>query len=259
VIQRDSATLDIPDGFVDHVVTDPPYYDSVQYSDLSNFFRVWLRLFLPAEADWQYDPVASAVSPGDASGRRRYGEVLEDIWKKCYQALDKEHGRLIFTFHHWNPAAWAELTISLKRARFTLMNRWVVFSENPISVHIRNLKALKHDTILVLKPDVAAGEPHQWPEPAHIDVTDSHAFCRDCAAALGWFLSADVSEEYIRSKWETLLEGGNSGKRQTSADDLFEAFRTNLDVPPKEVVMRALQARAEKKSRAKMRLELRPE
>ena len=213
VTQRDSATLDIPDGFVDHVVTDPPYYDSVQYSDLSTFFRVWLRLFLPAEAGWQYDPMASAVSPGDASGRRRYGEVLEDIWKKCYQALDKEHGRLIFTFHHWNPAAWAELTISLKRARFTLMNRWVVFSENPISVHIRNLKALKHDTILVLKPDVAKGEHCQWPEPAHIDVTDSYAFCRDCAAALGWFLSADVSEEHIRSKWETLLEGGNSGKR----------------------------------------------
>jgi len=45
----------------------------------------------------------------------------------------------------------------------------------------------------------------------------------------------------------------------SAIDDLFEAFRTNLDVPPKEVFMRALQARAEKKSRAKMRLELRPE
>ena len=115
-LQADSASLDIPAGMVDYVVTDPPYYDSVQYSDLSTFFRVWLRLFLPQEADWHYDPLASAVSEGDAPGKEKYGAVLGAIWQRCHEALNKEHGRLIFTFHHWDPDAWATLTLSLKRA-----------------------------------------------------------------------------------------------------------------------------------------------
>jgi putative DNA methylase len=215
VLQADSATLEIPAGIVDFVVTDPPYYDSVQYSDLSNFFRVWLRLLLPQEADWRYDPLTSAVSEGNASGRRKYGETLGEIWKKCYQALDNERGRLIFTFHHWNPEAWAELTISLKKAGLVLTNRFVVFSENPISVHIRDLKALKHDTILVLKPAANGRESSRWPEPVQIDLADSYTFCRDCGAALGWFLSTDITEEDIYKGWKHLIEGKSNDNDKT--------------------------------------------
>ncbi len=215
VIQADSAALDIPENMIDYVITDPPYYDSVQYSDLSTFFRVWLRLFLPEEADWRYDPLASAVSEGNAPGRRKYGQVLEAIWKKCHRALNKEHGRLIFTFHHWDPDAWAELTLSLKRAGFVLVNRWVVFSENPASVHIRDLKALKHDVILVLKPEDAGEADIAWPRPPQANVTDSYTFCRDCGAILGWLLSTDLDETTIRQQWKRLIEGGENEKGKT--------------------------------------------
>jgi hypothetical protein len=205
-LQADSASLDIPAGLVDYVVTDPPYYDSVQYSDLSTFFRVWLRRFLPQEADWRYDPLASAVSEGDALGKEKYGTVLGAIWQRCHEALNKEHGRLIFTFHHWDPEAWATLTLSLRKAGFVLMHRWVVFSENPASVHIRDLKALKHDVILVLKPDLGVGDAPEWPEPLSVDTTDSDAFCRDCGAALGWFLTADMDEKHVYESWRHLFE-----------------------------------------------------
>ncbi len=40
----DSAHLEqVPDKSVDFVITDPPYYDSIHYSELSNFFYVWLK------------------------------------------------------------------------------------------------------------------------------------------------------------------------------------------------------------------------
>lgn len=212
VAQGDSAYLNIPENIVDYVVTDPPYFDSVQYSDLSNFFRVWLRLFLPNEADWCYDVLGSAVSEGDVSGGRKYGDVLSRIWKVCFKALKRKTGRLVFTFHHWRHGAWAELTISLKRARFFLVNRYVVFSENPISVHILGLKSLKHDAILVLKPHTADKAGRQWPKPGVINSTDSHTFCRDCGTAIGWFLDSDFTEEEIRQEWKKLLGGDGSGK-----------------------------------------------
>ncbi|MEA1945690.1 MAG: hypothetical protein U9N83_00140 [Thermodesulfobacteriota bacterium] len=212
ILQGNSATVEIPEGIVDYVVTDPPYYDSVQYSDLSNFFRVWLRRFLPLDADWHYDLFNSAVSEGGTSDGRKYGELLGKIWKKCYLALNKEHGRLIFTFHHWRPDAWAELTLSLNTAGFSLVNRYVVFSENPISVHILGLKSLKHDTILVLKPNTAKTKSYKWSKPSQIDATDSYTFCRDCGTALGWFLENDLSEENIRHQWKLLIRENGNGK-----------------------------------------------
>lgn len=213
VLQADAGDLDIPKKSVDYVVTDPPYYDSVQYSDLSTFFRVWLRLFVPDEADWQYDPLASAVSEGDAAGREKYGEVLGKIWQMCHRALKEEHGRLIFTFHHWNPEAWAELTLSLKRGGFSLVNYHIVFSENPTSVHIRNLRSLKHDAILILKPEEGKPQLPQWSPPEVIHTEDSRSFCSDCAAALGWFLLTEMDAETVRDKWRQLLEGDTDDNR----------------------------------------------
>jgi adenine-specific DNA methylase len=205
VLQADAATMEIPEGLVDYVVTDPPYYQNVQYSDLSHYFRVWLRALFPDAADWGYDPLASAVSEGDAAGNRKYGDVLANIWRMCHRALDKTHGRLIFTFHHWSHEAWAELTLSLKKGGFVLVNRYVMFSENPISVHIRDLRALKHDAILVLRPATADRESPRWPEPSQIDSTLSRTFCSDCAAALGWFLNTDLADDEVREEWKRLL------------------------------------------------------
>ena len=31
------------DGFVDAIITDPPYYDNIPYADVSDFFYVWLK------------------------------------------------------------------------------------------------------------------------------------------------------------------------------------------------------------------------
>ena len=35
--------LHLPDNTFDAVIVDPPYYDAIQYGDLSDFFYVWLK------------------------------------------------------------------------------------------------------------------------------------------------------------------------------------------------------------------------
>lgn len=120
--------------------------------------------------------------------------------------LKRKTGRMVFTFHNWDPNAWAELTIALKTASFRLTNAYVVFSENPISVHIRNLRAIKHDTILVLALD-GEGPCDKWSPMTSIDTTDSETFCRQCGAALGWLLSGEFSHAEIRATWQRLIQG----------------------------------------------------
>jgi putative DNA methylase len=205
LLQAGSATqLDLPDQSVDSIVTDPPYYDSVQYSDLSAFFRVWLRQLLPEENGWDFDVRQSAVDPHNNDQDSRYVELMGEIFTECARVLRRPHGRLIFTFHHWNPKGWAALTIALKKANFSLLNYAVVHAEHPISVHIANMNALTHDAILVLAAN-GHGIHRDWENPPKVNKSSSADFCAGCAEHLGKMLSLKITAEQIQDQWQKAL------------------------------------------------------
>ena len=203
LIHGDSSEMPIDDGSVDLVVTDPPYYDSVQYSDLAAFFRVWLARMLPDELEWAYDETRSAVETGNGGGS--FTDALSGIFAECARVLKTDVGRMVFTFHHWDPEAWAELTIALRAAGFRLTNAYAVHSEHPISVHIRNLNSIRHDSILVFA--LGGVPPTEWTPPERIETNDSETFCRQCGIVLGWLLESEHSESEIREAWRGLMQG----------------------------------------------------
>ena len=91
------------------------------------------------------------------------------------------------------------------------MNAYVVYSEHPISVHIRGLKSIRHDSVLVLA--LASEElPVAWEPVEEIDTGDSETFCRRCGATLGWLLDSDLSPSEIRATWETLIKGNSNDR-----------------------------------------------
>ena len=212
VRQLSSASLPLEDGLVDYIVTDPPYYDSVEYEDLSSFFRVWLKQMLSGMGsigiDWDYktgeEPVQSWKNSGRSQMTERYLQLMCRIFGECKRVLRKDGGRLVFTFHHWDQRAWASLTLSLKRAGFELIEVHVVHSENPISVHIANMRALTDDAILVLAP-LQEETSVIWKKPEKIDHASSAVFSRDCAALLGWMLNSDLDEGQIDLLWGQML------------------------------------------------------
>ena len=202
----DSQDLPLNDHSIDLVVTDPPYYDNVQYSNLSMFFRVWLTRLLPNEVEWRYDEARSAVATKTSDSGSSFMKMLAGIFAECGRVLKPQTGRMAFTFHHWDPMAWAELTIALKGAGFRLIDASVVYSEHPISVHIRNLKSLKHDSVLVFALDGNAPSA-SWEPLDTFDTDDSEAFCRQCGLTLGWLLESRFSPVEIRAVWKRLIQG----------------------------------------------------
>lgn len=204
LIQGDSRKLPIDDNSVDLVVTDPPYYDNVQYSDLAAFFRVWLSRLLPGEAEWTYEESSSAVAVKGSDYGGNFLTTITGIFAECGRVLKPGSGRLAFTFHHWDSNAWADITIALKQAGFKLMNAHVVYSEHPISVHIRGLKSIKHDSVLVLARGNGS-EIREWAPVKAIDTDDSETFCRQCTAAIGWLLGGDYSNDEIRAVWKKII------------------------------------------------------
>jgi adenine-specific DNA methylase len=205
--------MPLADGSVDLVVTDPPYFDSVQYGNLSMFFRVWLRQFVGEEATgdirWSYPLSESAVDSSD-NAEDHYVETMSAIFAESRRVMKPGTGRLAFSFHHWKAAGWASICVALKRSGFQLEDYYIVHSENPISVHIANMNALTDDAILVLIP----GRPaiaRAWRQPATITTATSAEFCRDCAQGVGWVLAGELSEAEILAWWAAQL-GAHAGR-----------------------------------------------
>jgi adenine-specific DNA methylase len=89
---EDAAALSVPaPGTVHLICVDPPYYNNVQYAELSNFFYVWLKRALkdlPGLAHLFSEPLAETNREAVANAARwqREAEAEQTAWKGRYEA-----------------------------------------------------------------------------------------------------------------------------------------------------------------------------
>lgn len=87
---EDAAALSTPEpGTVHLICVDPPYYNNVQYSELSNFFYVWLKRALrdwPGLAHLFYEPLAESSREAVANAARWQRDAAKDldVWQQRY-------------------------------------------------------------------------------------------------------------------------------------------------------------------------------
>jgi putative DNA methylase len=120
----------------DIVVTDPPFGGLLHYSELSDFFYVWLRLVLkdkyPNYFTAEYTPKAleavanRARQPDDPDGF--YQKILTECWREAGRIL-KPSGILAFTFHHSEDEPWVAVLESLFQAGFYLEATYPIRSD----------------------------------------------------------------------------------------------------------------------------------
>ena len=136
-----SASDAAPGGF-DVICTDPPYYDAIPYSDLMDFFHVWLRRVLHGVVS-EADPVfaaphgpkdgeliddASRFGGDKALSKQAYEDGMARAFRRCHEALNRD-GRLVLVFANKSPDAWETLAAALIRAGFTVTGSWPIRTE----------------------------------------------------------------------------------------------------------------------------------
>lgn len=128
VLNGNSAKLPIPNSSVDAVVTDPPYFDFVHYSELSDFFFAWLSPALRARYKWISRLDSS--DPGEVQQKdpRAFSHKLLLVFKECTRVL-KSEGVLAFSFHHSRPEGWAAIYEAITQAGLVVVNAHVVHAE----------------------------------------------------------------------------------------------------------------------------------
>jgi putative DNA methylase len=132
----------VPDNSVDLVITDPPFADAVMYSELSDYFYVWLRQALGDAYPREFgsplvDDRREAVhNPGRGRDAAFYTDVLSAVFSECNRVM-KPGGRMAFTFHHSGEVAWRSVEDALLRAGFVVERYWPVFAEMEAGTHLQ--------------------------------------------------------------------------------------------------------------------------
>lgn len=163
---------EVEDHSVDAVVMDPPYYDNVQYSELSDFYYVWQKKTLgdlyPGWFDHEVtdkalEAVANPARDGSAKGAKaRYEELMQGIFAESKRVL-KPEGIMTLMFTHKSSDAWETLTNSLIKAGWDITGTYPVDSEFGASTHQLNLAAAASTIFIACRPaDRTDREPSSW-------------------------------------------------------------------------------------------------
>lgn len=167
ITSGDSSYLEIPDdNSLDAVITDPPYYGNVMYSELSEFYYAWLRLALKDKYEYfqsEHVPNATEVIVNNVQGKDEedFIEGLTAIFKEAGSKL-KDDGLMVFTFHHQEEKAWAAVLQSVLNSNFYISAIYPIQSEAIGSTHIFQKASVRYDMVVVCRKRESEPEKKHW-------------------------------------------------------------------------------------------------
>jgi putative DNA methylase len=165
-------------GDFDAIVTDPPYYDAIPYSDLMDFFYIWLRrslhgispeadaaFRLPLGPKWDHKAGDgeliddSSRFNGDATlSKRNFEHGMAAVFQRCHASL-RPAGILVIVFANKNPDAWETLVGALIRAGFVVDGSLPIQTERGARNRAIASAALSSSVWLVCRKRPAMAQP----------------------------------------------------------------------------------------------------
>jgi len=152
-----SSQTDIEDGVVDAVITDPPFFDNVHYSQLADFFYVWLREITGREGIFRVETTRSTEEV-QQTDPRRFTDNLVAVFRDCHRVL-KDDGLLVFTYHHSRPEGWSAVLAATHEAGFYIEATHPVKSEMSVAIPKQQAKSPIDTDIIIVGRKLALIEP----------------------------------------------------------------------------------------------------
>lgn len=169
------------------VVVDPPYADNVQYSELADFFYVWLKRtqghrhpewFSTYLCDHTEEAVVNqsrhrgkdeTAKSAKTQANQFYQDLMTRAFREAHRVLRNE-GALTVMFTHKKQEAWEALFSSLISAGFTITATWPVKTESEHSLHQAKKNAAQSTVILVSRKRPANAGTGYWDEELRSEI-----------------------------------------------------------------------------------------
>lgn len=167
VLQADAASRDYRDAVVS---TDPPYYDNISYSDLSDFFYVWLRRSLkdihPSLFSTMLVPKAEELvaNPYRHGGRDGAKDFFEDgfrtVFANARRSANPDYPMTVYyafkqtetSTEGRTSTGWSTILEGMIRSGWTITATWPMRSERRGRMTSIGANALASSIVLVLRP-----------------------------------------------------------------------------------------------------------
>lgn len=154
-----SDVTGLPTASVDFVVTDPPFFDNVHYSELADFFHAWQVLhprgFIPDAATTRH---AREVQDTEAHA---FALKLQAVFAECHRVL-KDDGLLVFSYHHSRADGWASLAEAVFGAGFSVIEAHPVRAEmSGATPKAQASEPIQLDVLLVCRKRASDSRPVQ--------------------------------------------------------------------------------------------------
>lgn len=169
----DAAKTGLPDETVDIWFTDPPYYDSVPYADLSDFFFVWLKRFLPHE--FASVPTEKGLTPKrsecvwnqahEVDGRPKdpafFEQKVGDTFKEA-RRVAKDDGIGCVVFAHKTTEGWEAILGGMVSGGWVVVGSWPIATEQAQRLVARDSAALATSVHLICRPRSESAPVGDW-------------------------------------------------------------------------------------------------
>jgi adenine-specific DNA methylase len=160
VVQQGSATrLPTDAEIIDAVITDPPYYDAVPYSILSDFFYVWLKQTVGASYPDLFRTPATPKAqeaieqrPHKLLRNRKDKQYYEQIMAQAFGEMNRTlvpNGITCVMFAHKSTAAWESLISGLLRAGHVVTASWPLHTEMQSRMNAKDTASLASSVTIV--------------------------------------------------------------------------------------------------------------
>lgn len=176
VQQADATASVLPDKSISLWVTDPPYYDAIPYSDLSDFFFTWLKRTNPDKALLRdvFD-ATNVLTPKEREivqdDTKRYeGRVKDRTFFESRMALAFKAGQRVLrddgigcvVFAHKSTEGWEALLSGLISGGWSVTASWPISTEKPGRLRAQQSAALASSVHLVCRPRPAHAGVGDW-------------------------------------------------------------------------------------------------
>jgi adenine-specific DNA methylase len=158
VMQCSATGLPYTDNYFDAVFADPPYYDNVPYSHLSDFFYVWLKrtvgdlypeLFSTSLTPKSKEIVAySNIEGGLQAGKKFFELMLKKSFQEISRVL-KPDGICYIVYAHKSTAGWETLINSLLDSGLVVNAAWPIDTEQKQRLNAQETAALASSIYMV--------------------------------------------------------------------------------------------------------------
>jgi adenine-specific DNA methylase len=173
-VSQASATANpLPSDSAAAFVTDPPYYDAIPYSDLSDYFYVWLKRTTPADVRHVFSaelaPKNEECIVDDAKGKgHAFFEAAMTKAMSEGRRITQPDGVGVVVFAHKTTSGWEAQLKGMIEAGWKVTGSWPIDTERPGRLRAQASAALASSVHLVCRPredeagNVPTGDVGDW-------------------------------------------------------------------------------------------------